>query len=295
MKITITNKTAFRLAHAAADPKNRSTMFRGVRLSPDGGVTGTDGFRIAHHPHGVEPFEGEPVMVKLDKAPPAGDAGDWIVDTDTRILEAGSKRITCEVWEGKDYVPFEHILPNTGVAPMVDVMGVNARYLHDFAKVASRDSHAVWQFTARGADGQVMLSMLTGDKNQVALLVPLRDDTLRSPILRATVTRSTLTSPSGNIPNGDIVFVVGEFPINRYPELVINEAIANVELTGDKAQDADAVWTHLVNSPKAFHSEAQAEEYIQTEQNGYGVAARVYRGDVDHAVAHVNEDAQKAA
>lgn len=94
MLIRIKDADAFRCAtNVALGAKDHQRAYRYVRLSPEGAVTGTDGYMLAHNPRGCEPFEGEgDVLVRPAKAIPL-NARDIEIDTEAGLIRyvTGSK------------------------------------------------------------------------------------------------------------------------------------------------------------------------------------------------------------
>ena len=175
MKLTISNAPAFLLAVVCASTKGNG-YFSGVRFEPDGTLAGTDGVRLAWHPHGVEPFEGTALTVKIDKVPPVG-AHSIEVDTEAGtvswLTKGGKPGIgTCSLM-GDWYPDFRRITPGPGV-PRVEAssFGLNAFLLADLVKYYDTGKVA----------GQVVLENYPGnlyrligsDPEQVVLLGAVR-------------------------------------------------------------------------------------------------------------------------
>ena len=176
MEIQVKNYTALRLAVAClSNGKGDARPWRFARITPDGAITGSDGYRLAYHPHAVEPYEGPTFYIRPERALSVAQGRVVTIDTEAKVLIINGKRTLCEMFlETRDdfYPDVTKVFPDRPMTWEPTVIGWDTAYAHDFGKIL--DHQVYWQLAKRGENGPPLLLAVTGDPDQLAMLVPLR-------------------------------------------------------------------------------------------------------------------------
>lgn len=183
--IKVTDVLAWRFAEAALDRGSTTNILSHVYLHPDGWVVGTDSYSLAAHPAAVEPFEGPPVLVKLDKPLPASalkrvGSSELIIYPETGTATCDSWRSMAQIVTDFQYPNFKLGLPKGPLDLSVGFLGMNMALYTRFTKVAneaklpkerSGPGWGVWEFAM--AFDKVAMTLLTNDPRQTVICMPL--------------------------------------------------------------------------------------------------------------------------
>lgn len=181
MQVSITNPTAFHCANVTRSAADFQAVFRYIVLEPEGGIAAADGFRLAHHPHGVEPFDGQPVfMFPLGKVPTA--ATNLVLDTESKLLtwdvpkargRVEPRVCTCEVSNNGTFTfpDYKRVIPTEQQPITTPKFGFNVRYAADYDKVLKLSGQLTWKLYG---DGKPMILDYEEDSELLILLMPLR-------------------------------------------------------------------------------------------------------------------------
>jgi hypothetical protein len=184
MLIKIKDPDAFRCAtNVALGAQNYQGVYRYVRLSPQGAVTGTDGFMLAHNPRGCEPFEGEgDVLVRPQKAIPAG-AWNIKVDTDAGLVTyvTGPKNtpgvIPCGVTTEGAFPDVERVIPSHYKPTDGTPLAVNWKLLTRLTKGLNLSGRDNFQVRLERSGSQTPVLIYVPDNPDLTLaLMPLRTE-----------------------------------------------------------------------------------------------------------------------
>ena len=192
MIINIVKDHAFIGANLFRADADFQAVFRFIRISPSGRVTGTDGFRASDHKHGAEPFdlEGDVFIRPLGKIPknahsfsielpdePYSKSGGTFqgqihYKTGKNIHTAKPGVVLCEATYMHTFPDVDRVIPTVGKAPEGSVFGINAKFLMDVATVIG-NNQVWWQTSGTSTPA---LAINPDDPHHTLLLVPLRVD-----------------------------------------------------------------------------------------------------------------------
>lgn len=176
-EIKIISEQALRFAQAATSPKDKVPVFRHIRVLPDGAISGTNGYTLAHHPAAAEPFEGEPLYIIPQRTIPT-NAKDIVLDIERGQMryKQGNKHNVMLLDIGHDVGAYPMLFPILDHWPVsVDAteMIVNGKYLAAYAKASSdKHGHLHLRFVSNRSHG-VMVA-ISGHPEQVVLLPVIR-------------------------------------------------------------------------------------------------------------------------
>lgn len=179
MEVSIKNLTAHALADAARSKKNITPMaLDAIYVRPDGLIAGTNGYVLAWHPDGVEPYDGEAMAIVPPKFPKNARGIVYNVDDMTVTYMSGHKheRAVFTVSKGA-YPDFERVTPTKTEPFPADTIGLNPRYLTTFYDVlpAAGGTAAGVRITYTGEGSPLIVG--TTDPEQRLLVMPLVNST----------------------------------------------------------------------------------------------------------------------
>jgi len=181
MQIKIRDANAFRCAtNIALGADGYQRAYRYVRLSPEGAVTGTDGYMLAHNSRGCEPFEGEgDVLVRPAKAIPL-NARDIEIDTEVKLIRymTGSKGApgVMPYTTGEGMFPdVERVIPSHYEPTDGTPLAVNWKLLTRLTKGLDLSSRNNFQVRLERSGSQTPVLIYVPDNPDLTLLLmPLR-------------------------------------------------------------------------------------------------------------------------
>lgn len=205
MLIKIKDADSFRCAVNARADKDFQAVFRYVRLSPKGALTGCDGYVLAHNPNGVHPFGGdEELFIRPAKNVPT-TAKAICIDTDAKIIrwskrpvahdgEAGevapdanwlaqcTEVVACDLaFGGFQFPDVERVIPSARMPGAVGPVAFNIKYVERLTKgidFPARSNSPIVIERSGPANAPAVLYYPGGDPDLTLLIVPLRIDDL---------------------------------------------------------------------------------------------------------------------